>query len=166
MNQARADLDKLVAPGASTLLEARARLDQARLPLDKARQQLTRATLVAPFDGVVLQVNAHLGEAVAAHTNLIVVSDPTVVEVQSTVIEEDMSLVNFGQAVNLFFDANPDASATGRVARRVPQRTAGDRLLYPIYIAIDHLPKGFVAGMTVDASVVVETRSDVPASPA
>jgi len=161
LNQARANLDKLIAPGASTLLEAKTRLEQARLPLEKARQQLAGATLSAPFDGIVLQVNANLGESVAAHTNLIVLSNPTVVEVQSTVIEEDMALVQIGQGVKLFFDANPDASATGRVTRRVPRRTSGDRLLYPIYIAIDQLPQGLVAGMTVDASVVVATRSGV-----
>jgi multidrug efflux pump subunit AcrA (membrane-fusion protein) len=88
-------------------------------------------------------------------------ADPRAVEVESTVIEEDMSAVKLGENVNLFFDAKPDVTATGRVARIVPVRTTGDRLLYPIYISIDQLPEGLVAGMTVDASVVVSTRSDV-----
>ena len=33
----------------------------------------------------------------------------------------------------------PDAGTTGHVARSVPQRTSGDRLLYPVYVAIDQL---------------------------
>jgi HlyD family secretion protein len=161
LTRARADLDTLTSPSSSTVLQAKAHLDLARLALEDAQQQLASATIVAPFDGVVLAVNANPGEAVAAHAALIVMADPRAVEVESTVIEEDMSAVKLDENVNLFFDAKPEASATGRVARIVPVRTTGDRLLYPIYISIDQLPEGLVAGMTVDASVVVDTRSDV-----
>jgi HlyD family secretion protein len=161
LTRARADLDVLTSPSSSIVLQAKAHLEQARLDLEAARQQLASATLVAPFDGVVLQVNANQGEAVAAHAALIVLADPRAVEVESTVIEEDMSSVKLDEHVNLFFDAKPDATTTGRVARIVPVRTTGDRLLYPIYISIDQLPEGLITGMTVDASVVVETRSDV-----
>ncbi|HSD85388.1 MAG TPA: efflux RND transporter periplasmic adaptor subunit, partial [Anaerolineae bacterium] len=159
--RARADLNTLTSPGSGTVLQAQARLEQARLALGAARQQLAAATIVAPFDGVILAVNASQGESVAAHAALIVMADPRAVEVQSTVIEEDMSAVKLDERVNLFFDAQPDASATGHVARIVPARTSGDRLLYPIYISIDQLPEGLVAGMTVDASIAVDTRSDV-----
>ncbi len=159
--RARADLNELTSPSSSTVLQAQAHLEQARLALEEAQQQLASATIMAPFDGVVLAVNANLGEAVAAHAALIVLADPRAVEVESTVIEEDMSAVKLDERVNLFFDAKPDASATGRVARIVPSRTTGDRLLYPVYISIDQLPEGLVAGMTVDASIVVDTRSDV-----
>jgi HlyD family secretion protein len=161
LTRARADLDALTSPSSSTVLQAQAQLEQARLALADAQQQLASATIVAPFDGVVLAVNANPGEAVAAHTALIVMADPRAVEVESTVIEEDMSAVKLDEPVNLFFDAKPDATATGRVARIVPVRTTGDRLLYPIYISVDQLPPGLVSGMTVDASVVVDTRSGV-----
>ena len=161
LTRARSDLNDLTSPSSATVLQAKAHMEQARLDLEDAQQQLADATLVAPFDGVVLSVAANLGEAVAAHSPLITLADPRAVEVESTVIEEDMSSVKLNEVVNLFFDAKPDATATGRVARIIPQRTSGDRLLYPIYISIDDLPPGLIAGMTVDASVVVATRSDV-----
>ncbi len=161
LTQAQANLDDLISPDSSTVLQARAHMEQARLALEEAQRQLASATIVAPFDGVVLEVKANPGEAVAAHSGLIVLADPAAVEVDSTVIEEDMSFVKIGQPVNLFFDAKPDAGTTGHVARIVPQRTSGDRLLYPIYINVDQLPHGLVAGMTVDASIVVDRRSDV-----
>jgi multidrug efflux pump subunit AcrA (membrane-fusion protein) len=47
------------------------------------------------------------------------------------------------------------------VARIVPQRLPGDRPLYPIYIAASSLPDGLLAGMTVDSSIVVDSRHDV-----
>lgn len=159
--RARADLNDLTSPSSSTVLQAQVQLEQARLALAEAQQQLAGATILAPFDGVVLEVKANPGETVTAHTVLIVMADPRAVEVESTVIEEDMSAVKLDARVNLFFDAQPEASATGRVARIVPSRTTGDRLLYPIYIRIDELPEELIAGMTVDASIVVATRSDV-----
>jgi RND family efflux transporter MFP subunit len=161
LTRARADLDDLTSPNSATVLQAQAHVEQARLDFEDTRQQLARATITAPFDGVVLEVKANAGEAVAAHAPLIVIADPRAVEVESTVIEEDMSSVKLDEPVNLFFDAKPDATATGRVARIIPQRTTGDRLLYPIYISVDQLPQGLIAGMTVDASIVVATRSDV-----
>ncbi|MBI5564474.1 MAG: efflux RND transporter periplasmic adaptor subunit [Chloroflexi bacterium] len=161
LTSGRADLDNLASPKSATVLQAQAHMEQARLDVENARQQLARATITAPFDGVVLEVQAHPGEAVAAHAPLIVIADPRAVEVESTVIEEDMASVKLDELVNLFFDAKPDATATGRVARIIPQRITGDRLLYPIYISIDQLPPDLIAGMTVDASIVVATRSDV-----
>lgn len=161
LTRARSDLAELTSPSSGTVLQAKAHLEQARLALEGARRQLASAKLVAPFDGVVLQVNANPGEAVAAHTSLISMADPRAVEVESTVIEEDMSSVKIAENVNLFFDAKPDATTTGRVARIVPVRTSGDRLLYPVYLSVDQLPEGLIAGMTVDASIVVDTRSDV-----
>ena len=161
LTRARADLDELTSPSSSTVLQAQAHLVQAQLDLEDAQRQLAAATLSAPFDGVVLSVNANQGEAVAAHAALIVLADPRALEVESTVLEEDMSSVKLDENVNLFFDANPNVSATGRVARIVPVRTTGDRLLYPIYISVDELPDGLVDGMTVDASIVVDTRSNV-----
>jgi HlyD family secretion protein len=161
LTRARADLDALTSPGSAAVLQAQAHMEQARLDVEDAQQQLARATITAPFDGVVLEVKANPGEAIAAHSPLIVLADPRAVEVESTVIEEDMASVKLDEQVNLFFDAKPDATATGRVARIIPQRIAGDRLLYPVYISIDQLPPDLIAGMTVDASIVVATRSDV-----
>ena len=161
LTQARANLDALVAPSSATVLQAQAQMEQARLALEDARQQLTSATIVAPFDGVVLEVNANLGDALAAHSSMIVLTDPTAVEVQSTVIEEDLPTVQVGQPVNLYFDAQPGAATTGKVDRIVPARAPGDRLLYTVYLSVDELPPGLVAGMTVDGSIVVATQSNV-----
>ena len=77
------------------------------------------------------------------------------------VIEEDLPVVRVGQAVQLFFDAQPDAAVTGRVARIVPRRAASDRAVYAVYLVLDELPQGVVPGMTVDASIVIEARANV-----
>jgi RND family efflux transporter MFP subunit len=131
------------------------------LALEQAQSDLAGATLTAPFDGVVLEVGAQPGESVAAGAGLAVLADPAAVEVEISIIEEDLPLVQPGQEAELFFDAQPDAAVPGRVARIVPQRLPGDRPLYPVYITADDLPEDLLAGMTVDASIVVASRSDV-----
>ena len=53
LTRARSDLNDLTSPNSATVLQAKAHMEQARLDLEDAQQQLTDATLVAPFDGVV-----------------------------------------------------------------------------------------------------------------
>jgi HlyD family secretion protein len=157
-----ADLARLTAgPTAADLMQARARLQSAEQALGQAQASLEAAALVAPFDGIVLEVRANEGERVAAGTGLILLLDPDAVEIEATVIEEDLPLVQAGQPVELFFDAQPEAEVQGRVARIVPRRIPGDRPLYPIYVSVEDLPEGLMAGMTADASIGVAVRHDV-----
>lgn len=129
--------------------------------LMKAQADLEAAKLVAPFDGVVLQVKAGVGETAAAGAGLVRMTNPAALEASVTVIEEDYALLQPGQLVELYFDAHPDAPGKGRVGRIVPQRAAGDRPLYPVYITLDDMLQGFAPGMTVDASIIVGERSNV-----
>jgi HlyD family secretion protein len=158
---ARNRLDELVAPAQTILLKAQVDLENARLAVEKAKRDLAAAALTAPFDGVVLEVLGNTGDAFTSGTPIVLLSDPSAVEVEATVIEEDIPLVERDQSVDLFFDAAPEALVSGRVARIVPQRIAGDRPLYPIYIELDHLPQGLAPGMTVDASIVIDSHEDV-----
>ncbi len=132
------------------------------LAVQKAQADLEAATLIAPFDSVVLNVRAKPGETLARGAELITLADPTAVEAQVTVIEEDLPLVEVGQPVEIFFDAVPEVTVPGRVARIVPERVAGEaRPLYQVYVALEDLPKGLLPGMTVDASIISDQRTDV-----
>jgi HlyD family secretion protein len=153
LEQAQATLAGLVESGVDPFLE---------LALQKARQDLAAATLVAPFDGTVLEVSAEPGATVVPGSQLMVLIDLSVAEAYTTVIEEDLPLVQIGQQVELFFDALPQAAVQGRVARIAPRRVPGaDRPLYPVYVAPGELPSGLLPGMTVDASIIIAQRTDV-----
>jgi HlyD family secretion protein len=161
--QAESDLaDKLRGPGEAERAGAQAAVDAARVQLAKAERDLAAAVLTAPFDGTVLEVKANPGEMATAGSELISLADASAVEVKATVTEEDLPLVQVGQPVELFFDARPDVTVAGRVARIVPQRDAtATSPVYPIYIALDGAPSDLAPGMTVDASVIVAGRADV-----
>lgn len=161
--QAQENLELLRSgPLTETLIRAEVEVDKALLAREQAHANFEAAVLRAPFDGVVVTVNGAPGDQAAAGMNLITLLDPTAVEAEVTVIEEDLPLIEVDQLVELFFDARPDATVQGRVARIVPQRESGsDRPLYPVYIALDELPEGLFPGMTVDASIIIASRSDV-----
>lgn len=161
--QAQARLDELSAgPNSVDLHQAQATVQVAEQTLHRAQAELAAATLVAPYAGVVLEVNASEGETVAAGAPVLRLSDPTQIEAEITVVEEDFPLVKVGQKVELFFDAIPDAAVTGHVARIVPQRSATAATpVYPVFITLDNAGPELAPGMTVDASVVSEVRENV-----
>jgi RND family efflux transporter MFP subunit len=140
---------------------AEAKVKDARARLAEAEADLASIEIKAPYDGAVLEVNARAGERLAAGTALLVLSDPQALEVEATVIEEDLPYVETGQPVDLFFDALPDEQVQGTISRIVPQRLAGDRPLYTVYINLERVPEKLVAGMTSDASVIIAQRQAV-----
>jgi HlyD family secretion protein len=132
--KAEADLAQLQAgPSDADLKQAQSAVQSAELALSQAQTDLAAATLTAPFDGIVLEVNAQPGERVAAGASLVVLSDPTALEIQSSVVEEDLPLVRAGQPVELFFDARPDAVGEGSVVTAWGQKT-GDRLVADVLV--------------------------------
>lgn len=130
-----------------------------RQAVQQAEQDLANTSLIAPFAGVVLEIFGKPGQRISRETALLLLADPTATEVRTKVVEEDLPLVQIGQATELFFDAQPLEAIPGRVSRLVPQRIAGeDRPLYYVYITPDFLPSGVVAGMTADASIIIAQR--------
>jgi RND family efflux transporter MFP subunit len=129
--------------------------------IEQAQADLDAATLIAPFDGVVVEVLVRQGESVTAGQELVVIADVSQGELLATVVEEDLPLVKPGQEVEVYFDAAPDVTVTGVVERIVPQRTEGDRALYPVYTKIEELPSNILPGMTADAIITIDKRENV-----
>jgi len=148
---------------------AEAKIADAEAKLATAQAALDSIEIRAPFDSVIIEVNASAGETIPSGTGIITLINPIAVEVEATVIEEDYPYVEVGQSVQLYFDAIPDADVTGTISRILPTRTEGsDRPLYYIYISLDTVPDthaealGKLAeGMTADASVVIAERPGV-----
>jgi HlyD family secretion protein len=148
-------------PDSLQLETANAKVQDAQADLAQAQQDLENVDIRAPFDGVVLEVQVSVGQNLQEGASLLVLQDPQALEVQSTVTEEDLPTVQVGQAAEVFFDAMPDIQATGKLSRIVPQRVAGDRPLYTVYLSLDQVPEKLVAGMTADTSIVTARAANV-----
>lgn len=159
--EAQKTLSNLISPTTTSLITARADLESARLSRAAAQRQLTQVTIVAPFDGVVLEVKQRVGDAVAANAAVIVMADPLALEVQASISERDFIVVETGQTAQLLFDARPEITATGHVTRIVPERLSGSQVLYPITVAFDAVPDGLVADMSVDVAIAISGKANV-----
>lgn len=148
-------------PTDNAIAQAELTLEQARQSWQEAQDKVAQATLVAPFDGIVLEIHPVEGESVAANAEIMRFVDPRALEIEAKVIEEDLPLVQIGQVVEIYFDAVPDLLATGHVSRINPLRLAGDRPLYGVYITLDDVPAEVVAGMSSDAAIIIARREEV-----
>jgi RND family efflux transporter MFP subunit len=163
VDDAQAALDRL-KDGVDPIEEAQAQvgLAEAQAQLETAKQVEKDGTIRAPFDGVVLSMDAVTGQTVHAGSELLSFTDPKALEVKANITEEDYPLLTSGMDVALYFDALPDLTLTGKVERIVPKRIEGaSSPQYNIYISLSDIPDGLVDGMTSDAAVTIAKREAV-----
>lgn len=160
--QAQAALDGLLAGASASDVElAELNVARAQLDLETAREGLESGVLVAPVSGVVLDVGVSQGQRVDKGADAVRMADPTALELYATVIEEDYVITEIGQPVRVYFDASPEQSVLGRIARIVPEKISGERPLYAIYIEMEEIPAGLAEGMTADAEIIIDSREGV-----
>ena len=160
--QAQADWQKIKNgpdPLSVALADAKVANAQATLATDQAA--LDQVEIKAPFDGVILDVSATVGETISEGATLFTLNNPNAIEVKSTVTENDYPYVNVGQPASLYFDALPDVTVIGKVSRIVPVSTGGSSPLYDIYVSIDQVPAKLVEGMSADATVSIAQKQNV-----
>jgi RND family efflux transporter MFP subunit len=119
LGQARLDLAHAQeALAEADAIEAELSLQQAQLKLETAQDALAGTTLVAPISGVVIEVNAEVGEMV--NGTVIVLADLEAPVVQFWVEESDLGSVAVGNRVNVVFEALPDLTYPGEIVRVDP----------------------------------------------
>lgn len=121
------------------------------------------ATLLAPFDGVILARQAELGEVVAPGTPIVTMADLDHVWVRAYLNETDLGRIRLGQSATVTTDTNPDKPFPGRVsfissqAEYTPKsvETHAERvtLVYRVKIDIDNPEHLLVPGMPVDVKL-------------
>lgn len=100
LNNARAELAKINAEGASAVAKAQA----ARSELQQAEANLARTQIFAPLDGIVTNIKAHVGDAVQIGAPLARVFDPSNLIVRFSVPKEHRGKIKVGQRVELSLD--------------------------------------------------------------
>jgi HlyD family secretion protein len=162
---AKANLLKLqTSPTPQDLQIAQASLEQSKISLQQAQYKLRNAQIIAPFDGIVTQVNIDNFFTVAGNTNAIQLSDLNKLQVTVNMAEVDIGKVKVGQDVNITFDALSDRPAlTGRVDQvALVGVTTQGVVNYPVVITLNGPdPSVIKTGMTANVAVVVDRRDDV-----
>lgn len=103
-------------------------LAQRKSELAIARQQLSDTALTAPFDGVIQERVASVGDYMAAGSQAVVIVRVHPLRLRLSVPEREAPGVTIGQPVKLSVEGDPSTYA-GRVARISPAITEDNRTL-------------------------------------
>lgn len=128
-----------------------AQLQQARDDLAAAQARLEQTRLVAPFDGVISQINSIAGEYAVPGQILIIVSDLEHLQVRTTDLSErDVVRIKVGDPALITINAlNQDFH--GKVISISPlANLLGGDVVYEVTVAFEEQPHGALAGMTAD----------------
>ena len=134
----------------------------ARATLDTAIEDLERATLHAPFDGVVIAVNIEEGRQVNANTEAIEIADPSIVEVSGSVDEIDVLFLQIGAQAFVTLEALGAESLPGTVSSIASTGTSQQGIVtYPVTIRVDSSESGQLPeGLSATAQVIIREQTD------
>jgi len=130
----------------------------ARAGLGTAAAQMRYATLTAPFAGIITQKMANVGDLAAPGRPVLMLENPSKLQVQTNVSSEVFAHLKLGDSVSL--EAGDTGTAvTGKIARLVP---AADPATHTYLVKID-LPQGsgLKSGMYVLVSFAIGQREGV-----
>ena len=99
---------------------ARSGLAAARVRLERARDDRKRATISAPFTGVIDRVDVAVGERVAPGQDIATIVDVVNLRIEAAVLEHDLPLIRAGGEAIVTTAAAPDMRVPGRVAAVLP----------------------------------------------
>jgi HlyD family secretion protein len=154
--------DLLAGPKQEDIDIARAQLRQAQLSQLQAENALSNSRIVAPFDGVVSQINVKQGEQSTGGLPAVVLTDLDGFTMKVLVDEIDVRQVAVGQSVRLSIDALPDDEITGKVTEISPTAANVNNVVaYEVTIVPDTTDAPLRAGMSATAIITTAEVDDV-----
>ena len=136
---------------------AQAGVDHAQAIVDSAKATLAEATLTAPFNGTIAEVDLSPAETVVPGQIVIVMGDLSQFQIETTDLSErDAPNVKVGETVTVSIAAL-NKQFTGKVSdmARISTTVGGD-VVYKATIQLDTQPQGLLWGMTTDVTIQVQ----------
>jgi HlyD family secretion protein len=175
VDSATATLNDLKAGAKPTDLEtALATLDQAKAARDAAQLKVDQGTLVAPFAGLLTQVNGVPGQTTGgggtsssstttttSSVNFDIVDDSQL-HIDVNISESDAANVQIGQAATITLDSVPGTPLTGTVERINPVAvTTSNVTAFPVRITLAPTQASVRAGANATVQIVTARRTNV-----
>jgi HlyD family secretion protein len=162
LDAGRATLARAIADNGG----ARAGISDARAALSTDQINLSKASISAPADGVVLTRAVDPGNAVAASLQAVtlftVAEDLTRLRLWVYVDEADVGAVKVGQTATFTVSAYPTRPFPARITRVGFGSTITDNVVtYLTYLDVDNTDLSLRPGMTATATIVATERKDV-----
>jgi HlyD family secretion protein len=162
LDTSRATLARAIADAAS----ARAGVSDAQAALSTDTINLSKASISAPSDGVVLTRSVDPGNAVAASLQAVTLftlaDDLKNLRLWVYVDEADVGSVAVGQNATFTVSAYPNRKFPARITRVGYGSTITDNVVtYLTYLDVDNTDLSLRPGMTATATIIAKQRNDV-----
>ncbi len=129
---------------------AAAQLEQAQTQLEQAQAALDRATLTAPFDGVITAVNIEDGQAAGMTSAAITLVDTSAYYLSVDVDELDVMRLEIGQSAEIALEALDGQIIPGTLTRIAPAANPGSGVV-TYNVRVDLILDGMTATPDRDA---------------
>lgn len=160
----------------SQLKSALANVNQNVAMLRQSSQDLTKATIRSPMDGVVSQLNSELGERVVgtatmAGTTIMTISDLSVMDAEIEISETDVTQVKLGDTATIEVDAFPEKQIKGvvyEIANTATSKGLGTQeqiINFIVKVRIVDKDVALKPGMSCNADIKVDSKNDVLSVP-
>jgi len=145
--------------------EANVSLDMAEMEVTRARLELDKTVIVAPFNGVVTEVTINEGQELSAMTYAnpaVHLIDPSEIEMSGSIDEIDIAKVKLGQEADIILDALPGKEVKGKVTFISQAGTVQAGVVsYKTTITLEHPDEELRDGMSATAEIIIERRDNV-----
>ena len=141
------------------LISARARLQAAQATVESL-------TVKAPFDGEVLVVNYHPGDAVSQTQAAVMLANRSQLRVEVPIDEIQISQIQAGDAVTVTLDSLPGLAISGTVGWINPVGSTVQGLVkYTVRVELTESDPRVLLGMTANVSIVTDVQAGALAVP-
>jgi multidrug efflux system membrane fusion protein len=148
----------------ATVDSAQAAFDQANAGIARTEAVISQKLVKAPFDGVLGVRHAEVGQYLTAGTQIVTLTDLSVVYANFTVTEKDSGTLKVGQTVRVTVDAYPSRVFEGKLTTIEPQISTDTRNIR-VQATIDN-PEGILKpGMFATTTVVLPDKPAVVTVP-
>jgi HlyD family secretion protein len=158
LDSAQRDFDQRKdGPSPADLLVVQSRLDNAKAQVDAAQTALDQLSLKATFAGYVSNPKVRVGESVTPGQPLLYLANTTTLQVETTDLNEiDVARLTIGDPAKVTFDALPNVTVNGKVARIATKASEGSGVNYTVVITLDQIPEKLLWGMTAFVDIQVQ----------
>ncbi|GGJ39631.1 efflux RND transporter periplasmic adaptor subunit [Deinococcus roseus] len=159
---ARENLSTKSTTGAQDLKSSQLAVEQARLSIKTAQDNLAQTKIYAPISGIISSLDSADGTMVSGNTGVLTIQNDNKVKVPVQVDETEISKVKVGQRVEVTLDALPDQTFEGKVTQVDPSATISQNIaVFNATVTLDNPEHTLRPGMSAESTIIT---LEVPAA--
>ena len=146
--------------------QSEASVKRAQSTYDRAVTNLSYATITSPVNGTVISRKVDVGQTVAASFQtpdlFEIAEDLTKMQIETSVSEADIGVIQDGQPVTFTVDAYPTETFEGVVRQiRLSPTVTSNVVVYTVVIDVDNTDLRLKPGMTAFVTIIISEKQNV-----